>query len=71
MKEIHIDFRLLLPELINEQKCIYLDSDIVVCRDISELYGIDISDYDIGGAFSPLYFKQKERAEKIVERIEN
>lgn len=30
-------------------KILYLDSDILVCRDISELFNIDISDYVLGG----------------------
>lgn len=58
-------YRLLLPELINEQKCVYLDSDIVVCRDISAMYDIDIDNYDLGGVIAPSYVKNKDYADKI------
>lgn len=44
-----IYFRLFLPEMFPEyDKGIYIDSDIVVPGDISELYNIDISDNYIG-----------------------
>lgn len=44
-----IYFRLFIPEMFPEyEKGIYIDSDIVVPGDISELYNIDISDNYIG-----------------------
>lgn len=37
--------RLLIPKIFSKyQKVVYLDSDILVCRDISELYNFPISD---------------------------
>ena len=47
-------YRLLIPRILNEidssiEKCIYLDSDIVVEGDIAELYDVDIEGYYIGG----------------------
>ncbi len=40
-----IYFRLFIPELFPElDKCIYLDSDIVVCSDVAELYDIPLGD---------------------------
>ncbi len=44
-------FRLFIPDLFpNIDKALYLDSDIIVLGDISELYNIDIGDNLIGGA---------------------
>lgn len=43
-------FRLLIPELVKEyDKCIYLDSDILVNGDILELFNVDIDDYYLAG----------------------
>ena len=47
-------YRLLIPRILNKidssiEKCIYLDSDIVVEGDIAELYDVDIEGYYIGG----------------------
>lgn len=42
-------FRLVLPEILTSyEKVLYLDSDMVVCDDISIIYQEDISDYLIG-----------------------
>lgn len=58
-------YRLLLPELIDQKKMLYLDSDIVVCRDLAELYDIDIDNYELGGVISPSYVTMTDYAEKI------
>lgn len=58
-------YRLLLPKLIKQEKCIYLDSDIIVCRDLAELYDTDIDGYELGGVIAPSYVKRKGYAEKI------
>uniref|UniRef100_UPI004055A47B glycosyltransferase family 8 protein n=1 Tax=Acetatifactor sp. TaxID=1872090 RepID=UPI004055A47B len=42
-------YRLILSELIKEEKCIYLDADIIVTEDLAELFNIDITDYYIAG----------------------
>lgn len=43
-------FRLRLPSLLqNEEKCLYLDGDIIVLKDLWELYKTDITDYYIAG----------------------
>lgn len=45
-----IFFRLKIPEILKkENKCIYLDSDIVVNSDLSELFNTDIKDFYIAG----------------------
>lgn len=41
-------YRLLIPELIDEDKLMYLDSDLIVIGDISELYNINLGDYFLG-----------------------
>lgn len=44
-------YRLLLPELYPEyKKALYLDSDIVILKDIAKLYDIDLGDNLIGAA---------------------
>lgn len=58
-------YRLLLPELLKQNKCIYLDSDVIVCSDLAELYDLDISDYDMGGVLAPSYVLNGSYADKI------
>lgn len=42
-------YRIFIPELFRKYKeVIYLDSDVIVCDDISELYSTDISGYALG-----------------------
>lgn len=38
-------YRLKLPSLLNEDKILYLDSDIIALSDVAELYSKDISSY--------------------------
>jgi len=43
-------YRLLLGEiLLQYEKCIYLDSDIIVCTDLAEFYSTDLEGYYLGG----------------------
>jgi lipopolysaccharide biosynthesis glycosyltransferase len=43
-------YRLMLGEiLLQYEKCIYLDSDIIVCTDLSELFSTDLEGYYLGG----------------------
>lgn len=42
-------YRLLLSELLQEDKCLYLDSDIIVNTDLGELYCTDICENYIAG----------------------
>ena len=50
----------IIKKLIQYDKVIYLDTDIVVNGDISELYDIDLNDNYIGGVFNILYYTQKK-----------
>lgn len=53
-------YRFLLPELIQQEKCLYLDSDIIACRDLSELYNIDLEGYCVGGVYAPAYMANQK-----------
>lgn len=54
---ITVYYRFFIPEIFkNFDKILYLDSDLVVNGDISELYSIDISNYYLG-AVRDLYMK--------------
>ena len=51
-------YRLMLHDLIpNEDKIIYIDVDVLVNKDLSELYNINIDEYIIGGVKN-LYIHQ-------------
>ena len=63
-------YRLLIGDVIDDDKCIYLDGDIVVLCDLSELYNIDVQDCymagvrDIGFVMDPdwkMYHMKKYR----------
>ena len=61
-------FRLFLPNLYTQyKKILYLDCDIVVNRDVAELYNIDISDNLLGAipderiAITPIFREYAER----------
>lgn len=42
-------FRILIPQMLPQyDKCLYLDCDLVINQDISQLYDFDISDYFLG-----------------------
>jgi len=46
-------YRLMIPDLINEKKVLYLDTDIVVNGSIAELYQEDISDSYLAAVIDP------------------
>jgi len=49
-------YRLLLHKYLeNFDKCIWLDSDTIICSDISELYEFEIGDNYIAGVKAPAY----------------
>ncbi len=61
-------FRLLLPELIDEDKCLYLDTDMVVCGDIAELYGTPLNGYELAGVKAPYYHNFADHGKEYCER---
>ena len=60
-------YRLEIPDIVDNvlgiqiDKCIYIDCDLVVEGDISELYNEDISGYYIAGVADPLQFYKTYR----------
>ncbi|GHU70427.1 glucosyltransferase [Clostridia bacterium] len=63
-------FRILLPEtLAQHDRCIYLDTDTVVEKDLAELYSLDIGDNYIAAvreaSFVETYTGAKNRAQKL------
>ena len=48
-------FRLFLPQVLsNYEKIIYLDADTVVCRDIADLYDVDLDGAVLGAVRDPI-----------------
>jgi lipopolysaccharide biosynthesis glycosyltransferase/MoaA/NifB/PqqE/SkfB family radical SAM enzyme len=48
-------FRLFLPQVLsNYEKVLYLDADTVVCRDVAELYNIDLDGAILGAVRDPI-----------------
>ena len=45
-------FRLLIPDLLDLDKCIYLDTDIIVREDLGELYNTPLDDCYIAGVLT-------------------
>ena len=51
-------YRLFIPDLFSSfNRVIYLDCDVILVGDISELYSLDMGDYCLGARKSPLYGK--------------
>lgn len=48
-------FRLLLPQLLNEEKCLYLDSDTVICKDLQILFNVKMDENYVAGVKAPVY----------------
>lgn len=48
-------FRLALPELLKEDKCIYLDVDTIICRDLGQLYEVNLASKYIAGIKAPCF----------------
>ena len=53
-----IFYRLFLPELLNADTCLYLDVDIAVCGDITELFTIDLGNSYIMGVTDRLWLEK-------------
>lgn len=53
-------FRLLIPDLVPCKRCIYLDSDTIVCVDLQELFHWDMGDNLIAGVKAPGYHLNKD-----------
>lgn len=54
-------YRLLLPSLLKKyNKCIWLDGDTIICKDLSELYNISLEKYFLAGVLAPYSAKDPE-----------
>lgn len=48
-------FRLFLPQILgNYEKVLYLDADMVVCHDVTELYNLDLKNMLLGAVRDPI-----------------
>ncbi|GHV33858.1 hypothetical protein FACS1894187_03260 [Synergistales bacterium] len=62
-------YRLLIPDLLNIPKVIYMDSDIVVNLDIAELWNIPIENHSLAAVKSSLYTYPNTIRVKIIEWV--
>ena len=46
-------FRLVIPDLLGEEKCIYLDTDTIVMSDLKELFNIPLNNNYVAGVWHP------------------
>ena len=62
-------YRLIVADLLpnNLNKCIYLDFDICVCKDLTELFIIDLKDNYIAGVVDPEYYFSEEDNYKSIK----
>ena len=64
-------FRLQLPSLLEHaEKCIYLDCDVLVCQDLSELFCTDISEQYIAGVRAPRHYRTEKVIQETLSRLE-
>ncbi|MDR1467213.1 MAG: glycosyltransferase family 8 protein [Oscillospiraceae bacterium] len=62
-------YRLKIPSLLeNEEKCIYMDVDTVVCDDLSDLYNEDLDGYCVGGIADGTRQAIKEDSSENIEK---
>ena len=63
-------YRLLLPELLeSEDRCLYLDGDLVICSDLSDLYETDMQDCYLAGVSDCLCHSQGNRSHVTAHNI--
>ncbi|MCR5543134.1 MAG: hypothetical protein K6F55_03220 [Eubacterium sp.] len=63
-------YRLSLPELIKDDICLYLDVDIIVQKDLSEMFSIDMDAFYIAGVKAPGYYSSEEKMAYRAEYLE-
>lgn len=64
-------FRLELPKLLPHcDKCLYLDSDILICDDLYELFSTDLDDDYIGGVLAFAYYRNEQAIESKIEELQ-
>ena len=64
-------YRLQLPSLLaHAEKCIYLDCDVLVCQDLSELFCFDIKEKYIAGVRAPRHYRTEKVIQETLLRLE-
>lgn len=61
-------YRLLLPQLIKEDKCLYLDSDVLVCKNLAGFYNLFLGEYEMAGVIAPYWQKLGKREYVLAEQ---
>lgn len=61
-------YRMLLPQLIREDKCLYLDSDVIVCKNLAHFYNISLEEYELAGVIAPSWQKLGEKEWEYMEQ---
>lgn len=65
-------FRLLIPDIVDTEKCLYLDYDTIVCTDLQELFDVDLMDNYIAGVKAPSYqLKHKKESYCIQAKLKD
>lgn len=52
-------YRLVLAQVLDEEKCLYLDGDTIVCHDLQELYETDMDGYCMAGVKAVHYHRDE------------
>lgn len=60
-------FRLLIPELIEADKVLYLDCDILVLNDISRMFDVNLGDNLVGAVINPFFVRHKQLGLKMYQ----
>lgn len=64
-------YRLQLPELLKEvEKCIYLDVDVVVKKDLKEFFDVELGDNYIAGVKAAGYYYPEEKKTATISLLE-
>ncbi len=64
-------YRLKLPSLLSDvNKCVYLDVDLIVNKDLSELFRMNVDDKYIAGVKAPGYLYSYENCKKNMEELD-
>ena len=63
-------YRLLIPKILtNYKKCIYLDGDVIVEKDLKELYSIELDDKYVAGVKAIGYHFLPDKGEEYCQKI--
>lgn len=64
-------YRLQIPELLEESKCLYIDVDVCICQDLSSLYSQDIEDYYLAGVTDIGVIGSEREFKELPRRLDN